>query len=34
MPDTSQTINENLELSRRQIANEARTARAPPTTHL
>ena len=26
MPDTSRTINENLELTRRQIANEARTA--------
>ena len=34
MPDTIRTINENLELTRRQIANEARTARAPPTTHL
>ena len=31
MPDTSRTINENLELTRRQIANEAR---ATPTTHL
>ena len=34
MPDTSRTINENLELTRRQIANEARAARAPPSTHL
>lgn len=37
MPDTSQTINANLELTRRQIADEARAARAaraPPTTRL
>lgn len=31
MPDTSRTSNENLELTRRQIANEAI---APPTTYL